>query len=107
MFELINSDSEKPLKRLGIISLVVYLATAVSLMPWTYYILEMLGSLSLVGIVLMSLFVLGGYGLFKQWRGAKVWPLSGPAVTMVIFLFSVTGVLMETNGNQSEEDHLV
>ena len=99
MFELVQG-SGRPITRALSISLAAYLATAVSLIPWTFFILEMLGGLAIVGMFLIVLLVLGGYGIFKQWRGAKVWALLGPTMTIILFAVSFAGLFVKTGGDQ-------
>ena len=99
MFELVQG-SGRQITRAPSILLAVYLATAVSVVPWTFFIGEMLGGLAIVGIFLIVLLVLGGYGIFKQWRGAKVWALLGPTMTIILFAISFAGLYVKTGGNQ-------
>ena len=74
------------------IKFVLFVAAAVSLLPWTNFIFEMLGAFAFVGVLLAGLLFLGGYGLFKEWRASRFLAIVGPLLTSVLFAIITANV---------------
>jgi hypothetical protein len=70
-----------------------FIAGALSLLPWTAVIAEMLGAFALFGVLLVTLFVAGAFGVMNNWRWSRLLVFLGPAPTAFLFVIMTVGVV--------------
>lgn len=89
MFEVTSECSRK------YIHCGLFVAAALSLLPWTGLIAEMPGPPAVIGVCLMALLLLAGYGLLKQWRISRLLAIISSALSTALLGIISAGALRE------------
>ena len=101
MFEVIGESSHRYLY------CGLFVLAALSLLPWTYVLAEMLGPAALIGLGLMAVLLLGGYGYWRQWRALRGLSVIASALTTALFAIMTAGLMREDAGPPSSDLSLI